>query len=245
MIIHECDQGSEQWEALRAGKITASRFDSIFTAAKCEISKSSTKYIRELIAACCCPEFKKWTGNRATDRGTEMEPIAREEFAKATGLSVKPVGFVTMEAGDNPYCSAIGCSPDGLIVDDAGEYIAGLEIKAPYPDTHVGYVLDAAAAREELLKGRHLSEVTPALQQAALSLGLPDAYKQQVHGSLIVTGLPVWHFWSYFPGMQPLHCIVRPDDYTAKLKAALLAFARTYAAALESSRRHLVPNVQA
>jgi len=93
-----------------------------------------------------------------------------------------------------------GCSPDGLISMD-GQFVAGLEIKCPSPKEHVGYVLGGA---------------------------LPDTYKQQVHGSMAVTGLPRWHFFSYFPGMQPLHVIIERDDYTEKMCAALATFVEQY-----------------
>lgn len=96
-----------------------------------------------------------------------------------------------------------GCSPDSLVLDDSDEIVAGLEIKCPSPKVHVGYVLDGV---------------------------LPDAYKQQVHGSMVVTGLNRWHFWSFYPGMKPLHVIVERDGYTAKLEAALDEFMALYEA---------------
>lgn len=235
MTIHECEQGSEQWERLRAGKITASKVGSIITAVKMELSKGANTYINELIGACACPEWRSFQGNFATERGTEMEPIARQEFSEATGHDIHQVGFITMDDPAHPHSWGIGCSPDGLIMDGAGEWVAGLEIKCPYPATHVGYIRDAVEARKAA------TSTGPASDAWRLSLGLPDDYKQQVHASLAITGLPEWHFWSYFPGMQPLHVIVKPDAYTAKLKAAILAFANTYAAALADATKHIVP----
>jgi putative phage-type endonuclease len=96
-----------------------------------------------------------------------------------------------------------GCSPDGLISAD-GKYVAGVEIKCPSPKVHVGYVLDGV---------------------------LPEDYKQQVHGSMAVTGLNEWHFWSYFPGMRHFHLIVKRDEYTEKLATSLAAFVEQYKAA--------------
>lgn len=101
-----------------------------------------------------------------------------------------------------------GCSPDALIVGTDGQPIAGVEIKCPAPKTHIGYVLDG---------------------------GLPAEYRQQVHGSLAVTGLPEWRFWSYFPGLRPLHVVVTPDDYTAKIKAALADFVTLYRREMEAA----------
>lgn len=99
-----------------------------------------------------------------------------------------------------------GCSPDGLIYDlEAQSYVAGVEIKCPIPKTHIGYIMDG---------------------------GLPDEYKQQVHGSMAVTGLSHWHFYSYFPGMKSHHVIVKRDDYTAKVESALNTFVQQYREAM-------------
>jgi putative phage-type endonuclease len=96
-----------------------------------------------------------------------------------------------------------GCSPDSLIMH-GDKPVAGLEIKCPIPKTHVGYVLDGE---------------------------LPSEYVQQVHGSMAVTGLNQWHFFSYFPGMRPFHIIAKRDDYTAKMEVAIHEFVQKYKAA--------------
>jgi len=96
----------------------------------------------------------------------------------------------------------IGCSPDGLIPSGGGKYIAGLEIKCPLPKTHLRYLLDGV---------------------------LPDTYKPQVHFSMMVTGLP-WHFFSYCPGMKPLHLFIEPDDYTKRLQTMVEEFVSEYSA---------------
>ncbi len=90
---------------------------------------------------------------------------------------------------------------------------AGLEIKCPTPKAHVGYVLDGV---------------------------LPSDYRQQVHGSMAITGLKEWHFWSYFPGMKPLHLIVKRDGYTDKVEAALADFIIRYKAAMTAA----IPKLQ-
>lgn len=209
MIVHEhIIQGSEDWFRIRKGKPTASRFSDIITAARGDLSKSSVRYIRELIGECFCPDFIGWTGNKFTDRGTELEPEARDAFTQLTGLTVRQVGFVTRDD------TIVGCSPDGLLTDATGNYVAGLELKCPMPATHVGYVLDGA---------------------------LPNEYKQQVHGGMAVTGLNEWHFFSYFPGMKPHHVIVKRDDYTAKLSAAVDQFLIEY----QAYRAAVIPRLKA
>jgi hypothetical protein len=199
-VFTDIEQGSDAWKAIRKGKPTASRFSDIITAKTGELSKSAKEYIRELIGECFCPDWEPWQGNQFTDRGTELEPEARFQFAMQTGMDVKEVGFVLADDG------LFGCSPDGLIMGADSYYVAGLEIKCPNPKTHIGYVLDG---------------------------GLPDQYKQQVHGGMAVTGLNQWHFYSYFPGMKALHVVVERDEYTEKLSKALVAFGVEYRGAME------------
>jgi len=107
----------------------------------------------------------------------------------------------------------VGCSPDSLIPAGGSSYASGLEIKCPSPFTHAEYIE----------KGM-----------------LPDAYKMQCHGGMIVTGLDTWHFFSYFPGLQPFHIIVRRDDFTAKLTDALDRFVIEYGA----YREKMTPKLQ-
>jgi hypothetical protein len=199
-VILELEQGSAEWLQARCGRPTASRFSDIITAAKGDLSKTAKGYIRELIGQTFCPEWSYSFKSAEMQRGNDLEPEARRAFVDATGLSVAQVGFCIRDDG------VTGCSPDGLITDAAGEYMAGLEIKCPSPKTHIGYVLDG---------------------------GLPDDYKQQVHGSMAVTGLTEWHFWSYFPGMKPHHVQVHWDDYTEKLATSLDLFVADYKAARE------------
>lgn len=187
-------QGTPEWLQLRKGRPTASRFSDILTS-KGDVSKSSKGYIRELIGECFAPDFDYWGGNRFTDRGTEVEPLARAAFSELTGATVEQVGFCIHDNG------VMGCSPDGLLVDAEGEFYAGLELKCPTPKVHVGYVLDGV---------------------------LPDDYKQQVHGSMVVTGLTEWHFMSFFPNMKPFHLLVGWDDYTEKLAESLGQFIAAY-----------------
>lgn len=203
-IYKDITQGSEEWLAIRKGRPTASRFSEIITATGLP-SKSAGAYIRELIAECFCPDFSSWAGNIYTDRGAELEPVAREAFTEQTGIQLEQVGFVLSDDG------VCGCSPDSLI-QLCGDYRAGLEIKCPSPKAHVGYVLDGV---------------------------LPADYKQQVHGSMAITGLNTWHFWSYFPGMKPLHVVVERDAYTEKMKDALAEFVPNYKAAMAEAKPKL------
>ena len=78
---------------------------------------------------------------------------------------------------------------------------AGLEGKVPVPDTHIRY--------------RRAGK-------------LPDEYLYQVHGSMAVTGAERWHFQSWNPALAPLRLVIERDDFTEKLKAALIAFSQEF-----------------
>lgn len=210
MKIHKgFAQGSEEWFALRRGRVTASNFSRIITPAKAAYSAQAKSYMRDLLVECFCPDYAKFIGNKWTERGTEMEPEARLAFEAHTGLKTEQVAFVTADH----WGHVVGCSPDSLIIGKDGEYVAGLEIKCPSPFTHAEYI------------------------EAGV---LPDQYKAQVHGSMAVTGLDSWHFFSYFPGLQPLHLIVTRDDYTDKLTAALDQFVIEYG----DYRERMTPKLQ-
>lgn len=202
-------QGSEEWFALRRGRVTASNFSRIITPAKAAYSAQAKSYMRDLVVECFCPDYAKFIGNKWTERGTEMEPEARKAFEKHTGAATEQVAFVTAEK----WGHVVGCSPDSLILNMIGQPIAGLEIKCPSPFTHAEYIEDGT---------------------------LPDQYKAQVHGSMAVTGLDEWHFFSYFPGLQPLHLIVTRDEYTAKIEAAIDQFVIEYGA----YRQMMTPKLQ-
>ena len=57
---------------------------------------------------------------------------------------------------------------------------------------------------------------------------LPDDYRQQVHGSMAVTGLRTWYFISYCRGLRPFVIKVEWDEYTDKIKEALDEFKAEY-----------------
>jgi hypothetical protein len=99
----------------------------------------------------------------------------------------------------------------GFLLADSGLYggspdalvgeSGGVEIKCPNAATHIGYVR----------AGR-----------------LPDDYKCQVHGSLIVSGREWWDFFSYCRHLPPFRVRVVRDSFTAKLEAELLNFCAKY-----------------
>ena len=129
MRICVFEQGTDGWLRDRLGCPSGSNFAKLITATG-KPSTSAEGYINQLIA-------ERLMNNMASEvkvtewmqRGTELEPMAREFYEFASGNDVEQVGFC--KADDWEY----GVSPDGLVGSDGL-----LEIKCPAPSTHVGYL---------------------------------------------------------------------------------------------------------
>jgi len=122
-------QGTPEWLAERAGKVTASMVSAVL--AKPETA-GYRDYQAQLVAELLTgkPQGSDYT-NAAMQFGTEMEPLARSAYEAETGFSVDEVGFC-----QHPTIERAGASPDGLVGN------SGLvEIKCPKVATHLAYLL--------------------------------------------------------------------------------------------------------
>lgn len=124
MVIHNFDQHSEEWFAIRRGKFTASTFKDLFATKTTATYQNAIKKVA----------FERITGespesytNEYMARGTELEPFARKAYEDYTFTEVKEVGFYEL----NEW---VGCSPDGIV----GEGI--IEIKCPSYATMLDYL---------------------------------------------------------------------------------------------------------
>lgn len=120
-------QGTDEWHALRLGKVTASKVADIVAKTSKGYAASRTNYAAQLIierlTGCPTETFT----NAAMQWGTEMEPEARSAYEYYRAEEVEQVAFV-----DHPTISETGASPDGLVGCD------GLvEIKCPNSATHI------------------------------------------------------------------------------------------------------------
>jgi len=126
MIIHECEQGSPEWLALRAGMPTASDFKKLITS-KGAPSKSINGYAITLAAEKYAGKpVDAWEGNQWSERGKVLEAEAREWYEMQYDCEAVQVGFITDDA------KAAGCSPDSLIGEDGM-----LEIKCLKAERHI------------------------------------------------------------------------------------------------------------
>ena len=128
------EQNTVEWMNLRAGKITASKFDVLMPTPKQKIdqfSKGQLTYLRQVSAEILTGEYEETYQNKAMQDGHEREPFAREALSKAVGIPIRESGF--WEVND-----MIGVSPDGI----AGFNEFTVELKCPTSPTHLLYLLD-------------------------------------------------------------------------------------------------------
>lgn len=135
MQIHNCEQGTPEWFAVRCGVPTASNFDKIITT-KGEPSKQAEKYMFRLAGEKVSGQMEEGYTNLAMQRGVELEAEARSYYEVITGQTVEKVGFCLADDG-------YGCSPDGLVGDDGL-----IEIKCPQIATQVDYLLKGSLPTE-------------------------------------------------------------------------------------------------
>ena len=122
------EQGSQEWLALRAGKVTASKVSDVMSAIT---TAGYRNYLADLVVERLTGNKTESFTNAAMQWGVDQEPLARAEYEVKTGNFVDQIAFV-----DHPTIVNFGCSPDGLVGDDGL-----IEIKCPNTATHIDYVM--------------------------------------------------------------------------------------------------------
>lgn len=172
MIIHNVQQGSKEWFAIRKAKVTGTRFKELFGA-------DDLKLIDRLIAESVSDEIEE-DGYRSEEmlRGEEYEPLARAEYERQAGVKVDVHGFISSEK--YPW---LGFSPDGLIMGEAGLYTEAIEIKSPSTHTHVRYIRMNQIPNEHKYQVRLIFLVCPTIERVTFISYDPRFYKR-----------PLWTF---------------------------------------------------
>lgn len=135
-VIHECEQGSDEWLALRLGIPTASMFATVLRTSR-DGDKTRSTYMRKLAGERLTGELAERYTNAHMERGNEMEADAREMYAFATGHNLQRIGFISNHGA--------GCSPDSLIgMTGAAEFKTTLPhlliehlLKDEFPNVHM------------------------------------------------------------------------------------------------------------
>ena len=112
MLFHDIEQNTDEWLDLRIGKLTGSGAKTImanYGKAFGEPAKKLGKTIaREMVTG--KRSLAESYSNAHMDRGHEQEPIARALYEDQTFVDVHNGGFFD--------CGKLGCSPDGLVLND-------------------------------------------------------------------------------------------------------------------------------
>lgn len=125
------EQGTEAWQALRRGKVTASRVADIIKKTKSGYSTSRKNYAAQLLCERLTGRTAESFTNAAMQWGVEKEPEARAAYEFMKDATVELAAFV-----DHPAIAMSGASPDGFVGED------GLvEIKCPLTATHLEMVM--------------------------------------------------------------------------------------------------------
>jgi len=106
-------QGTDEWNLLKAGMFSSSKFSELMGDKK----KSGRKtYLRRILSERITgiPCVDKYYG-QAMKRGNELESRGRALHGLKIGEKIKEVGFITLGGGWDGW---VGCSTDGLIGED-------------------------------------------------------------------------------------------------------------------------------
>lgn len=207
MLLHDVVQGEPAWFEIRRGIPTASEASRILTAGG-KASASQDAYIAELIDEIVRPmetrDPDEQMAQFSGNRHTERGHALEPKMRDWLALVTRTEArTVGFVTNDD---RTAGCSPDSFIYKPGDFFIRGQEIKAPEGKKHALWMIGGE---------------------------LPEEHKQQVHFSMVVTGLREWGFGSYCPGYKPFHIVAKWDDYTDKMAAELDKFLARLAAAKE------------
>ena len=168
-IFERMEQSSPEWLEARRGIITASTVGKLLTSTGKVANNDTSRGLIETLA------IERITGrveyihpNRDMQRGTLLEPFARDLYAQHYG-EVQEVGFMTREYAGG---IRIGYSPDGLVADDGL-----LEIKSRTPRIQA----------QTIRTGR-----VPAANMAQLQCGLLVSGRDWIDYCSYSPGLPLY-----------------------------------------------------
>lgn len=127
--IFNCEQGTPEWLACRAGIPTASEFDTVMAKGRGGgDSKTRRTYMLKLIGERLTQQPMWSYSNEHMERGKAMEAEARNLYSMVSDLEPVQVGF--LRRGD------AGCSPDSLVGENGM-----LEIKTKLPHLQLDCIL--------------------------------------------------------------------------------------------------------
>lgn len=140
MQILNLEQGTPEWLEARLGIVTMSKVGSLLVNGKSTsgLGKDAYTYMNQLLGERITGELDdSFQGNRHTERGHALEPLAKELYTGLTGNAVEEVGIILNRGA--------GYSPDGLVGSDGL-----IEIKTKLPKYQVEVLLANEIPKEHI-----------------------------------------------------------------------------------------------
>ena len=113
-MSEEIEQRTDEWFAVRLGKVTASKVSDVMAKTKTGYAAGRENYMAQLVVETITGTRQESFTNAAMQWGTDQEPFARGAYEAATGLTVQEVGFVNHPsiemAGASVYIESRGVS---------------------------------------------------------------------------------------------------------------------------------------
>lgn len=192
------EQRTEEWYQARLGKVGASEIAKIINKKKdgSPYQQEEDLLIQKVAERLTGKKTDTYT-NLAMQNGIDREPDARKLYELVTKNKVEEVGFIP-----HPTIAMSGCSPDGIVFNQANLPTYVLEIKSPSDTTHTKTLMDKK---------------------------LPSQYKPQVQFQMACTGAIKVDFVSYNPNFEPKQQMVlvevtKDNEYIEKMEASLKEF---------------------
>lgn len=169
-IVNDIKQGSAEWLSLRCGKFTASECHKLMGAKGfCDTGES---YIYQVASSQITGKIRQ-IETFATQRGKELEPIARCYYEGAFKQELETCAFMQPE-----WSNKVGCSPDGFYRIEGKGY-TGIEIKCPEDQS------------------QHLKYLT--IRNSSDLKDLKKEYYWQIQMCLLISEFERWEFVTFHP----------------------------------------------
>lgn len=140
--MEEIIQGSPEWFALRAGRVTASRIGDLMRRTQKGWGADRKHYLAKLVAERITGKPMAQRKVLSLERRLEIEPEARRAYEFYSDNTVTEVGFI-----EHPTIPNAGASPDGLIGEDGG-----LELKCCDTPAHIEMLISGVIDPDYILQ---------------------------------------------------------------------------------------------
>jgi hypothetical protein len=195
-------QNSDEWMQERVRRIGASNASDLLMAKTTKGYQNLKDRLVEETITGVETESKSFFGNSYTERGHELEPIAREDFEFRTFESVDTVGIVILDEWSH-------CSPDGLIGEDILH-----QIKCPIFNTQKKYLSIVNENKTVAEKYR--------LSDNRILTKIDSGYYKQLQYELYVSDRKINIWTSYHPNLKAIDLyVIRDEDMIFNIENSL------------------------